>query len=464
MRDNDTVLKTKKRSRTKAFEGREMRGLRVKLYPAPEQTAAILDRQRKLRRLWNWLVARAGDTMRAREAWASRNGAGPRPPRPADDAGEATWTAHKVALGDWRARVRSLLAAKKGDPALGYRNVRDYCEHFGVAHDYQLYPHLFDLSDGDTPPESHYQQALYKDHQAALSATTRGQRPPQARKRDEDMPIRCGSGVHIKVLTAPRPRKVVAMHPRGPQMSGPITAQVQLPGVGWIDATLGPKQPIEPAEYWVEGVAVSREADGWYAAVRQHVVPPVAPQGSGTCGIDVGLVYAVAAVGDDGRTLLASNPRKGSRRGHLRTPGGYVELIAERQAAKLPVSILHCRSARNMRGYVRRELFPFTDRYEFVAVEDLPSDIGFRNTPHLSFMRTIRTMLIDRYGRERVIDVDPTDTSRTCSKCGHLCGKSWSSMPDRVGYCDACGHAEQSDLNAARNVLHKLAKSQAAAE
>ena len=453
-----------RRSRTKSFDGREMRGLRVKIYPTPEQTALMLDRQRQLRRLWNWLVARSNDTRAARESWAERNGAGPRPGRPANDAGEAAWASHKVASGEWRARVRAALAPHRQTPSLAYRSVRDYCAHFGVAHDYQLYPHLFDLADGEPAPEAHYQQALFKDYQGALAATVRGQRPPQRRKRDEDMPLRVGSGVHLRILPAPLPRVVVAVHPKGPQMSGPITAQVHLPGVGWIDATLGPEQPIEQREYWVEGVAVRREADGWYAAVRQHRVPVAAPVGTGACGIDVGLVYAVAAVGDDGATLLASNPRKGSRRGHLRTPGGYVELIAERQAAQLPVSILHCRSARNMREYVRRELFPVTDRYEFVAVEDLPADIGFRNTPHLSLMRTIRTMLIQRYGRERVIDVDPAGTSRTCSMCGHLCERSWSAMPDRVGHCPACGHQEQSDLNAARNVLRKLAKSQAAAE
>jgi hypothetical protein len=259
---------------------------------------------------------------------------------------------------------------------------------------------LFDLADGEPAPEAHYQQALFKDYQGALAATVRGQRPPQRRKRDEDMPLRVGSGVHLRILPAPLPRVVVAVHPKGPQMSGRITAQIQLPGVGWIAASLGAEQPLEPAEYWVEGVAVRREADGWYAAVRQHVAPRAAPVGTGACGLDVGLAYAVAAVGDDGATLLASNPRKGSRRGHLRTPGGYVELIAERQAAGLPVSRLHCRAARNMREYVRRELFPFTDTYEWIVVEDLPADIGFRSTPHLSFMRTIRAMLIQRYGRD----------------------------------------------------------------
>lgn len=438
----------------KHHDGREIRGLRVKCYPTPEQALALLDLQRRLRRLWNWLVARSSDTRAAREAWASRNGAGTRPARPENDAGEQAWATYKTVMSEWRARVRSVLELHKKDPGLAYRNVRDYIAQFGVEHDYQLYPHLF---DDDQPPLAHPQQALFKDYEAAMRATARGQRPPRRRKRDEDMPLRVGSGTHFRQV-ADGGRRVIGHHPKGPQMSGRINCQVSLPGIGWINATISSEQPLEAQEYWVEGVALRREADGWYAAIRQHVVPTVAPKGVGACGIDVGLVYLFAAVGNDGQQIVATNPRLGSRRGHLRTPGGYVELIAERQAAKLPTTILQCRSARNVRQVVREQLFPFTDRYEFIAVENLPANIGFLETPHLSFMRTVRAMLVQRYGCERVIDVDPTNTSRICSKCGHLCNRSWSDLPGRVGICPACGHSEMSDLNAARNVLHRLSK------
>jgi putative transposase len=430
----------------KSHPGREMRGLKLKLYPDTEQAAELADMQRRLRRMWNWLVSRADNTRAAREGFAARNGAGPRPTRPAKGASEAAWREHKEAMRAWYAAVRGVLAEHGDAPGLAYRSVRDYCDQFAVKQDYQIYPHVI---DGDEPPPAHLLQALFKDYQAALAATKRGQSPPQRKRRDDDMPLRVRSGACVRVGSF-GPRRGM---PNG--RADWLNCQVKLPGIGWISGRLGPEQPLEDGEYWVEGIAMRREADGWYAAMRQWVVPRPAPKGAGMCGIDVGLVHMFAAVGDDGATVLADNTRRGSRRGHLRTPGGYVELIAERQAAGLPVSRLHCRSARHIREVIRRELFPLTDRYEYIVVEDLPSDIGQRGRPHLSFMRTIRTMLIQRYGSERVIDVDAAGTSRTCSMCGADQPRSWSDMPDRVGRCAACGHTEHTDLNAARNVLQR---------
>lgn len=440
--------------KTKTYDGREIRGMKLKAYPTPEQEAALLDIQRRLRRLWNWLVARANDTRAANEAWAARNGAGARPERPANDAGADAWGEYRDSMRAWYADVRRVLALHRKEPAFAYRTVRDYCAHFGVKQDYQLFAHLFD--DEDAPP-AHLQQALFKAYDQALAATRRGQAPPTRKKRDEDVLLQSGSGKLFRVgAFGPRPSC-----PNG--RADWLDAQIQIPGVGRVACRLGTERGLQSSEYWVEGASLRREADGWYASVRQHVIVPPAPKGSGACGIDVGLVNMFAVVGDDGATLLASNTRLGeSMRRRHHTPHGYVELVALRQAAGLPVTRLQCRSARHIREVVRRELFPFTDRYEFVVVEDLPPNIGQRGLPHISFMRTIRSMLIQRYGGERVIDVDPAGTSRTCSMCGEIQPRSWSDVPGRVGHCAACGHEENSDLNAARNVLGKLAKSLAA--
>jgi len=49
-----------------------------------------------------------------------------------------------------------------------------------------------------------------------------------------------------------------------------------------------------------------------------------------------------------------------------------------------------------------------------------------------------------------VVAVDPRNTSRTCSKCGH-CDKA--NRKSQSGFkCGECGHEEHADLNAARNV------------
>jgi len=49
-----------------------------------------------------------------------------------------------------------------------------------------------------------------------------------------------------------------------------------------------------------------------------------------------------------------------------------------------------------------------------------------------------------------VVTVNPRNTSRTCSRCGH-CEKANRKSQDAFS-CKACGHSEHADLNAARNI------------
>ena len=53
----------------------------------------------------------------------------------------------------------------------------------------------------------------------------------------------------------------------------------------------------------------------------------------------------------------------------------------------------------------------------------------------------------------QVIYVDPRNTSRTCSKCGHIDKKSRKDQEHFV--CSACGHALNADINAALNIARR---------
>ena len=55
-----------------------------------------------------------------------------------------------------------------------------------------------------------------------------------------------------------------------------------------------------------------------------------------------------------------------------------------------------------------------------------------------------------------VIYVDPRNTSRTCSKCGHVDKKSRRNQEHFV--CTACGHALNADINAALNIARRGAE------
>jgi transposase len=49
-----------------------------------------------------------------------------------------------------------------------------------------------------------------------------------------------------------------------------------------------------------------------------------------------------------------------------------------------------------------------------------------------------------------LVFVDPRNTSRTCSECGHCEKANRKSQAEFV--CKHCGHSMNADLNAARNI------------
>ena len=52
---------------------------------------------------------------------------------------------------------------------------------------------------------------------------------------------------------------------------------------------------------------------------------------------------------------------------------------------------------------------------------------------------------------ERLVRVDPKNTSRTCFSCGHIAAEN---RPDQTTFrCVSCGHADHADANAAKNIL-----------
>jgi putative transposase len=94
-------------------------------------------------------------------------------------------------------------------------------------------------------------------------------------------------------------------------------------------------------------------------------------------------------------------------------------------------------------------------------LQALVKNIGQMGSVKVSSMRTLKNMLVERYG-DRVREVDPRFTSQDCSQCGHRSKESWSYAHGRFGQCPACGHREDRDVNAARNIASKLSISKAA--
>ena len=53
-----------------------------------------------------------------------------------------------------------------------------------------------------------------------------------------------------------------------------------------------------------------------------------------------------------------------------------------------------------------------------------------------------------------VIKVDPKNTSRMCSACGHIAKES--RVTQARFECVECGHKENADVNASKNILSRM--------
>ena len=217
---------------------------------------------------------------------------------------------------------------------------------------------------------------------------------------------------------------------------------------------------------------VSRTAQRWFVSFTVEVerdVPERHARPGSAVGIDLGVKALLTAVDDTGRVIEVTGAkplrnslrrlRKASR-DHSRKQKGS----ANRAKSAARLARLHARVADVRADALHKATTALAGRYETVVVEDLNvtgmvsnrklaravSDQGFGEARRLLAYKTQRgggTLLVaDRW----------YPSSKTCSACGWR--KPSLTLAERTFTCDACGHAEDRDVNAARNLL-KLAAS-----
>jgi putative transposase len=213
-----------------------------------------------------------------------------------------------------------------------------------------------------------------------------------------------------------------------------------------------------PLEGTPKTVAISQEADGWYAifSCAEVAAQPLPCTGQET-GIDVGLkVFLVTAQG-----VVVENPR------YLRKAERYLAKC-QRRVAKRKIGSHRRRKAVQLLAKahqeVRRQRADFHHKTalallranDTIYLEDLQVANMVRNH-HLAKSISdagwaqFRTILEAKavYAGRRVLAVPPAYTSQACSGCGALVQKSLSV---RTHVCPSCGLVLDRDENAAINI------------
>lgn len=213
-----------------------------------------------------------------------------------------------------------------------------------------------------------------------------------------------------------------------------------------------------PVEGDIKTVTVKRSATGkWFVTFSCDNVPAKPLPATGrSVGIDMG-VKAFATDSDGGRVLppcffvqsekeLATK----NRTLHRRKIGSN-----RRNKARLAVALCHERIVNRRRDFTCKLALDYIRRYDLIAVEDLAvADMieNYRTRKDIwdaawsSFFAALSCKAEE--ADKTVVKVDSSNTSRTCSNCGHVrksVGKHF--------ICPICGTRLDRDYNAARNIL-----------
>lgn len=237
--------------------------------------------------------------------------------------------------------------------------------------------------------------------------------------------------------------------------------KLRLMNVGDIKVNL--HRPL-PDGAKVKYIIVKQEKRGhWYACLQCEFEERALPDDmkEGAVGIDVGIAYLLAL--SNGDTL--DNPRwyreslqKRRRLNHSlsrKTRGSYRWKQVRQQIAK------HENSIKQKRWYFWHTV---TDRltrdYSFIAIEDLSPDFMIANkqlamSASDAAWSTFKQMLEYKCEERgvRLEKVKAAYTSQTCSACGSVDKDNRKTQAEFI--CEACGHNENADINAAKNILRK---------
>jgi putative transposase len=255
-----------------------------------------------------------------------------------------------------------------------------------------------------------------------------------------------------------------------PKQFKPEPGRIFLPKAGWVEWI-----QHRPMEGMPKTATVSREADCWYVSVQCELdVCEPRPNLGPAVGIDLGIakpivmstgqVIHLPRTGEKERHKLATLQRKVARK----TKGSRNQAKARMTAARF-----QARLARRRKDAAHKATTMIAKSHGLIVVEDLKvrnmtaSAAGTVDEPGRNVAAKtglnrsmldvapyqIRQMLEYKaswYG-SRVIAVNPAYTSQKCSVCGHV--HKDNRVSQSVFICKSCGHMDNADFNAAKNIL-----------
>jgi putative transposase len=323
------------------------------------------------------------------------------------------------------------------------------------------------IAEGQAQPQQQVLRCLDAAYRRFFEGIQAGKRvgPPRFKRQGEEPGIRF-----------PDPRRFALDATNG---------RIKLPKLGWVRLRLS--QPIEGT---VKNVTITREGERWFASL-QIETKDVAPvlNIEPTIGIDLGLTKFAAFSGQVLCTSGNGNAPKAMRhhveplralakqqrrlRHAQRALSRKKTGSANRRKAVKRLAALYRRISRQRSDWLHKLTTDLVNHHAVIVLEDLrikamsASARGTAEVPGKNvrakaslnrgildagwgeFRRQLTYKLKWRGGQ--VVVVNPAYTSRRCRGCGH---ESADNRKTQASFqCVACGHTENADVHAAKDIL-----------
>lgn len=246
--------------------------------------------------------------------------------------------------------------------------------------------------------------------------------------------------------------------------------RIFLPKVGWVRFFQSRKTEGLP-----KNVTVSRKAGRWYISVQteQEVAEPRHPA-VGAVGIDMGISLFAAL--SDGGTLAPVNSYRRRQERLKRLQRGLsrkTRFSGNWKKQKHCIQQLHVKIADTRRDFLHKSSTLISKNHAMIAVEDLAVGNMSRSAKgtvmepgrNVRAKAGLNCAILDQGWHEFrrqlaykqawrggiLVEVPPRNTSLACSSCGYT---AKGNRLSQAGFsCLQCGHAENADINAAKNIL-----------
>jgi putative transposase len=229
--------------------------------------------------------------------------------------------------------------------------------------------------------------------------------------------------------------------------------RVKLPKIGWV--RLHEPLPITSTHNCV----ISRTADRWFIAIKSEIEQPPTPLNRPSVGVDIGIKEL--AITSDGKVF--ANPkadRKMSKKMKRlqRSVSRKVKGSKNRTKAVRRLAKLHSRISFIRKDAIHKLTYHLAKNHSVIKVEDLNVKAFLKNHKlagaiadcgMYEFQRQLEYKT-EKFSSQLVLVDRFFPSSQICSNCGNHRHKM--PLKNRVYVCPDCGHTEDRDLNAAKNI------------